>query len=223
MLLGTTIVLVLSVISYVELIPSDIDCSSCDAEECAEDKTIPCCKHCLAHIKCTPNEMLVTIPRAVARLALDDLSFAESSCGGTLDGQRYIFRTGMTQCGTKTVFIRNTHVMYKNEIRHRNGKPLYSLTCLFKRRVSPARRHVRVKTPNKEATRMYHTSVRGRRQYDSTVYADDKEHFFFEIKGPSYLESQSMQMAVRTCQFDITENSNIPGDNPRTDVLIRNG
>ncbi|XP_066920262.1 uncharacterized protein [Clytia hemisphaerica] len=217
------ILLVIFCKSNTDALPTDIDCNQCSSEECSLDLTIPCCKLCLAHIKCTPTEMMVTIPRAAANFALEDLSLADGKCGGYISGENYIFNSGMSDCGTKSVFIRQSHILYKNEVRHKNGKPLYSLTCLFKRRLPPVRKGIRVRANENQAPRMYHTTVFGRRKNDNTIYLEDNEHFFFEIKGPSYLKRRNMEMAVKSCYLDITEGSNKPGANPRRDVLINNG
>ena len=211
---------------FVSSLPSsspDVDCGKCSSEECTLDITIPCCKFCLAHIKCTTKEMVVKIPLAAINGSnLQSLSLADISCRGVVQGKFIIFKTGMSECKTKSIFLRNTHIMYKNEIRNSNGKPIYSLTCLFKRDTS-VRKGVKVKTRKTKETRMYHTTVFGRRKYDNSIYLDDNDYFFFEIKGPVYLQQRNMQMAVKSCQLDITENSNIPGKYHRSDVLIKNG
>lgn len=204
---------------------ADIDCDSCSSEECADDISIPCCKVCLAHIKCTPKEMVVKLPKTALRrnISLDMLSLADTKCGGVSQGEFYIFRSKMSECGTKSVFIRKTHILYRNELRQRNGKPIYSLTCLFKRNTNNVRKGIRVKTQKAMETRMYHTTVFGRRQHSNSIYLENNDRLFFEIKGPRYLERRKMQMAVKSCQLDITENSNVPGDYHRSEILIKNG
>lgn len=211
---------------FVSSLPSsdNIDCGKCSSEECTLDMNIPCCKVCLAHIKCTPKEMVVKVPiAAINGSSLQSLSLADISCKGVIQDRFIIFKAGMSSCDTKSVFLRKTHIMYKNEIRNANGKPIYSLTCLFKRDLPSIRKGVKVKTRRNKETRMYHTTVFGRRKYDNSIYMDDDDHFFFEIKGPVYLRQRNMQMAVKSCQLDITENSNIPGKHHRSEVLIKNG
>ena len=208
---------------FANTLPTDIDCRTCSSEECTLNINIPCCKVCLAHIKCTPKEMVVMVPRTAMNESIQSLSLADSSCKGVVKGKYIVFKTGTSECGTKSILLRRTHIMYRNEIRHENGKPLYSLTCLFKRNSRTVRKGVKVNTEMNKKTRMYHTTVFGRRKYHNSIYLDDNDYFFFEIKGPSYLRQRNMQMAVKSCRLDITENSNVPGNYQRSDILISNG
>lgn len=216
-----TLAAIFSLIYYCSGVPVDY-CRICDAERCVEEE-MECCKTCSAKIHCSSKEMTVAIPRIISRIPLEDLSFADSSCVGAKNDTHYIFKTATTECGTKMIPIRRSHFVYKNEIRHKNGAPLYSLTCLFERKTKPARRHLVVKTGKHNKSKLYHTSLEGRRLNKKKVYLDDRDYLFFEVKSPTTLRARGLVMGVKKCQLDITEDSNEPGNNPKIDMLLDNG
>lgn len=214
--------IILSVCCASLAIPTEYNCADCDPEQCVEEK-MECCSSCSAKIRCSSTQMTVAIPRSSTSVPLEELSFADISCGGTQNNTHFILKTSYKNCGTKMVPIRNSHYVYKNEIRRKSGQPLYSLTCLFDRKVKTARRDLHIRTGENKKSRLYHTSMHGRRLNNDKLYLEDEDYLFFEVKGPSTLRARNLIMGVKKCQLEITEDSNEPGLNPKIDVLINDG
>lgn len=192
------------------------DCRECKINACA-DKETRCCKECSLQVTCLKDEIFATLPKWSGIFPLNDLSLADGHCLGRDNGTHYIFSTSIRECKTKRILLSGHQIVYKNDIRHRSGAPLYVLSCLYKQKL---RRKAAIRVRANEA--LHHTSIDGRRRNKNIIYIEEEDYVFFEVKAPRFTRLTGSQMGVRSCSLDKFSHKS-EKKIERRDEVIKNG